>query len=124
MANDFALLGAFVATRNLTFDDAAQIAEFAAHVKAEKLAVPDLAAGIDLALGYFNDAPEVEAAKIAEAVEAAHDAGTCPDCGGDMMDEVDMDQAIDLWVAVRMVADKYAFDREYDGGGRGDPEEC
>jgi hypothetical protein len=40
----------------------------------------------------------------------------CADCGGELMDEVDVDQAVELWRAVRMVADKYAFDREYDGG--------
>ncbi len=122
MANDFVLLGALVASRNLTYDDAAQIAEFVDHVETLDLDVPDLTAAIDLALGYFNDAPEVEAAKQAEAVQAAHDAETCPDCGGDMMDADDFDQAVSVWAAIRGIVDKYNYDMF--AGHDGEAEEC
>ena len=118
MAN--ALLGALVATKYMSVVDAEKIAEFVNHVETLELDVPDLYAGIDLALGYFNDAPDAEAQKTAQAIQETNESSACPDCGGEMMDEVDMEQAIDRWVAVRMVADKYTFDREYDGGR----EEC
>jgi hypothetical protein len=41
-------------------------------------------------------------------------------------DESDFEQAMELWSAVRGIADKYAFDRcdFSDHAGRGEAEEC
>lgn len=107
------LLAALVATHNLTLADVVLISDYAAaqeHDSAESLE-----SALDRALDHFNDSPDIEAAKTAAATAAAHDAGVCPDCGGETMDQVDIEQAIDLWQAVRMVVDKYAFDQSYDG---------
>lgn len=121
MATDMAVLGALVATQNLSFDDAKSIETFLDFVDDVNVDVPDLAAGIDLALDFFNDEPDVEAEAVAERVRAAHehDDDTCPDCGGPMsggMDDVDFDMACDLWIAVRGMVDKFAFDQMHSHG--------
>lgn len=112
-----ALLGALVATQNLTLDDAQKHLTFLDFVDEVNVDVPDIYAAIDLALDFYHDDPDAESEAFAERVQAAHnhDGDVCPDCGGEMMDEVDYSQAIDLWVAVRMITDKYQFDQSFDG---------
>ncbi len=121
MADHLALLGALVATQNITVDDAILLADYLDHV-AEIGAEPmSVMSAVDLALDFFRPPPDVEAAKTAEAVQAAHDAETCPDCGGDMMDADDFDQAVSVWAAIRGIVDKYNYDMfaEHD-----EPGEC
>ena len=123
MADHLTLLGALVATQNLTVDDAILLANYLEYVDEIGVEPVSVMSAVDLALDYLRPSPDEDAAAEAAAV-AEHDSGTCADCGGDLMDEADWDQALDLWQAVRGIADKYAFDREYHEGGRGEPEEC
>lgn len=107
------LLAALVATKNLDLTDTVAITEFAQHVNVQfKEPAETLESALDMALDFFNDAPDVEAARIAEKVQTVpeHDSDTCPDCGGEMMDEDDISQAMDLWQAVRGICDKYNYD--------------
>jgi len=120
---DLTLLGALFVTQKITLDEATALAEYLQHVDVQYKNHPEtLEVAIDMALGFFRDDPDTEAAKTADSVQAEHDEEACPDCGGEMMDSVDMEQAVDLWLAVRMVADKYAFDREV--SDHGEQEEC
>ena len=111
MGDNLTLIGALVAVERLSVDDAVMLADYCDYAKESGLKPPTVMSAIDLALDYFRPSPDEDAAAEAAAV-AEHDSSTCADCGGDLMDEVDYSQAIDLWVAVRMIADKYAFDRE------------
>jgi hypothetical protein len=130
VGDNLKLLGALVATKNLSWDDAQAIAafcEYADDVCADVL--PCLEAGIDLALDFFNDDPDTEAAAEAERVQSSHedhgpDRGVCPDCGEpSMMDAVDDEQSVDLWMAVRGVVDKYMWD-QMQMHDHGETEEC
>ena len=121
MTDNLTLLGALVATHNVTVDDAILLADYLEYAEESGLEPASVMSAVDLALDFFRPAPDVDAQVTAdaEAVSVEHDSASCPDCGGAMMDEVDIEQAMDLWSAVRMVADKYAFDREI-----ADQEEC
>jgi len=123
------LLGAMVGTDTITFDQAKQWVEFCDEADANHTAPATLEVAVDMALTYFRADPDTEAAKeaarVAAVQEITHDEDTCPDCGGPMCeegpDEADFDQAMELWAAVRNIADKYAFDRRDFADGR---EEC
>ena len=120
MSDNLTLIGALVATQNITVDDAIMLADYCDYAEEAGLNPPTIMSAIDLALNFLCPSPDDDAKATAEAESAPeHDAPSCPDCGGEMMDSVDIEQAIDLWAAVRMVADKYAFDREC-----GEIEEC
>ena len=120
MADNLTLLGALVATHNITVDDAVLLADYFDYAEEAGIEPASVMSAVDLALDFFRPPPDIDAKVTAEAESAPeHDAPSCPDCGGEMMDSVDIEQAIDLWAAVRMVADKYAFDREC-----GEIEEC
>lgn len=89
--------------------------DYATHVGVQYVEPAEtLEEALDMALDFFNEPPDVEAAKQAEKVQAAHDAhdkGVCPDCGEpSLMDDADFEQAIDLWMAVRGICDKYNYD--------------
>lgn len=121
------LLAALVATKNLDLPDTIAIAEFADHVNAQFKEPPStLESALDAALDFFNDPPDVEAAKTAERIQAARDASTCPDCGGplDDMDEDDYDLAFSLYYTVRNMIDKRFFEYVHVPGEGPDQEEC
>lgn len=128
--HDLTLLGGLVAVHAISFDQAKSLTELCDHVDVQCVLPISLEAAIDNALDFFNDAPDVEAAETALRIAEAHDADTCPDCGSPMCedgpDDHDFEQALDLWAAVRAIADKYAFDRRdfADGPGGRDIEEC
>ena len=111
--HDLTLLGALVALREIPFDDAKAIEAFCAHVDLNEIVPISLEAAIDLALEYFE--PPADEAEAIENAPREHNHELCPDCGGPMEDEgpdeVDFSMAMDLWQAVRGIADKYAFDR-------------
>ncbi len=115
--HDLSVLGALVALRELTFDDAKAIEAFCAHVDANEIMPISVEAATDLALEFFCPPADEAAAEVAAAIERDHnhEPDTCPDCGGPMEeegpDEHDFAQALALWEAVRGIADKYAFDR-------------
>ncbi len=100
MADNLTLLGALVATHNITVDDAVLLADYFDYAEEAGIEPASVMSAVDLALDFFRPPPDIDAKVTAEAESV-------PD-----MDEVDIEQAMDLWSAVRMIADKYAFDRE------------
>ena len=105
MADDLTLLGAMVALRCITLDDAEQVVAFCRYTDDVDFAPADIAAAIDRALDFFNEDPNVEAAQEAARREAPH--GTCSECGGalteeddDIITDVDLEMSLDLWVMV------------------------
>ncbi len=133
MGSDLTLLGALVATQNLTVDDAILLADyldFADEIGAEPASVMS---AVDLALDYFRPNPDEDAALTASAIaaraERAEEAigegrGVCPDCGEpSMMDSVDDEQSVDLWMAVRGIVDKYMWD-QMQMHDHGEAEDC
>lgn len=126
------LLGALVATKNLDLADTVAISEYATHVNVQHHEPAEsLESALDMALDFFNDDPDTEAARVValrseqSESEVEHDPNTCPDCGGQMLDDDDMDQAIAVWAAIRGICDKYNYDMFADHDhGHGDIEEC
>ncbi len=130
MARDLTLLGALVATGHVLSPDAFRMAEFLDHVDVQYDAPPaTLESAIDMALSFFEEDPDTEAQKVQERVQAAHEThddgrGVCPDCGEpSMMDSVDDEMSVDLWLAVRNVVDKYMWD-QMQMHDHGEAEEC
>lgn len=128
--HDLTLLGGLVARKHVSFDDAKALTEFMDHVDVQCVLPINLETAVDLALDFFNDAPDEEAARVSESLQVAaqvshDDHGVCPDCGEpSMMDDDDFEQSIDLWVAVRGMIDKYAFDQAVGQRRGGEIEEC
>lgn len=106
--HDLTMLGAMVACEAITFDQASQWVEFCTHVDVQCVLPVSLEAAVDLALDYFHDDPDTEAAAVAEQI-AAHAAaphGNCCECGealdpDEMVTEIDFDMAVDAWVMLR-----------------------
>ena len=120
------LLGALIATKNLTLEDSVAIAEFAEHVNVQyREPAESLESAIDIALNFFNDDPDTESARV-EAAKNECDHDHCVECGApleDFITELDFDMAVELWIMVRDMV------RARDGAPSGFPlppdvEEC
>ena len=102
MGDNLNLLGALVALRVLSLDDAEQVVAFCRYADDADLAPTTVTGAVDRALDFFNEDPNTEEAhEVARRVAV----GRCCECGEPLEDDEltddDFQMAVDLWLMAR-----------------------